>query len=48
MTFPPFTLGSILAILVFLLAILLAVGVLPFTATIVGVLLCLLAAARLT
>ena len=47
MTFPPYTIGSLIAIVVFILAILGLVGVLPLSAMVVFWLLALLAAARL-
>ena len=47
MTFPPYTIGSLIAIVCFILAILGMVGVLPLSAMVVFGLLALLAAARL-
>jgi len=45
---PPVTLGLLLALVVLLLAVLLAVGVLPLSSTLIGVCLALLAVARVT
>jgi hypothetical protein len=43
----PTGLGAVVAVVVLVLAILLALGVLPFTPLIVGILIALVAAARL-
>lgn len=48
MTFPPLTVGSVIALLIIVLAVLGMVGVMPFTAVVVFGLLALCGVARLT
>ena len=47
LTMPAFTIGSLIAVIVLILGVLLAASVLPFNAVVVGGLVALLAIARL-